>query len=224
MGAFLVNGVFFTFGSRLLSVFLISGFFRAIVVMYLMPKLIDLAVSYGKPSTHPKFNLNISGKAIASKRGLYYRQQELAESPVNTLPMKKDTITVAGDVRYSQRRNWAKPETPAKVKKEVARPVQIVASRRAWFKDPEILAAHAVRSPSPSLQMLEKSVKKTRSREGLYYNDAGWANYMKETLQTLIRENRERKAVADLKPVFVENRVSGVPGGIRTHDLLLRRR
>ena len=48
-GAFLLKGVFSTFGSQLLSVFMISGFFRAVVVMYLIPKLVDLAVSYDKP-------------------------------------------------------------------------------------------------------------------------------------------------------------------------------
>ena len=254
MGAYLVKGVFFTFGSRLLSIFMISGLFRAVVVMYLMPKLIDLAVSYGKPPTPPRVDLDILGKAIASKRGLFYRQPEPAAVPVKAAMPKKNAIALSKDIRNIRRRNWAVderqvkapavkkeaitlskdipnatrrswavPGKPLKEKKETARPVEITPSRRPWYGDAEIQAAYTAKKTEPSLLIVKTNTGKVESHHGLYHNKTGWTNYLKETMQAAMRESRERKAAAELRPVFVESRCSGVPGGIRTHDLLLRR-
>jgi hypothetical protein len=249
IGAYLVKGVFFTFGSRLLSIFMISGFFRAAVVMYLIPKLVDLAVSYGKPSTSPRFEFKMLDRAVTSKRGLYYQPQEPAASPTMTPLQKKETVVISKEMRQSQRRNWALEERLARAqaakreieslaretrntprrkwtvaekppagKKETARPA-VVPTRRPWYGD-EAITADYTRKVAP---VLLTGKKPEVSKDGLYYNNVGWANYMKETLQAVIRESRERKVLTNLKPVFVMSKASGVPGEIRTHDPLLRR-
>jgi hypothetical protein len=105
LGAYLVKGVFYTFGSQLLSVFLISGFFRAIVVMYLIPKLIDLAVSYGKPKNAPQVTLDMSGKVTTSKRGSFYRPPETEVVTMKSKVLKKETIAVSESA--ARQRNWA---------------------------------------------------------------------------------------------------------------------
>ncbi|OGO01167.1 MAG: hypothetical protein A2Y90_01995 [Chloroflexi bacterium RBG_13_52_12] len=254
LGAYLVKGVFFTFGSRLLTVFMISGFFRAIVVMFLMPKLVDLAVSYGKALKESTVNLKIVKNAAVSKHGLFYHPPEPAVTPVKAQSWKRDEAAILKETRYSRRlnwtmeeklakapaakreimalskniqntgkRNWAAGEKPVKEKKEAARPVDITPSRHPWYGNSEILAAYRSRklvAPGPVLKM---NLEKAESRQGLFYNDNGWARYMKETLQAVIRESRERRAVANMKPVFVENRNLGVPGATRTHNLPLRR-
>jgi hypothetical protein len=80
-GSFLVTDIFATFGSKLLTVFMISGFLRAVIVMFLMPKLIDLAIKYGIPQA-PDFGFKLHKNAALSKNGLFYHKKEDEESPV----------------------------------------------------------------------------------------------------------------------------------------------
>ncbi len=219
VGAYLVKGIFFTFGSRLLSIFLISGIFRTLVVMYMMPKLVDLAVSYGRPPAPPAVNLEKLGKVIASRRGLFYRQQEQVETPVKTQFQKRDAVTVTQDSRYSRRRNWALPEESAKKKKEVTRPNESVASRRVWYLQPGAFTASTTRKASTSLQEMEKHVEKLKTRPGLYHDQTGWAGYMKETLDAILQDRQGQKV-----PVMVSSwSGASVPGATRTRDQLLRR-
>jgi hypothetical protein len=219
MGAYLVKGIFFTFGSRLLSIFLISGIFRALVVMYMMPKLVDLAVSYGRPPAPPAVELEKLERVIASRRGLFYQQQEQAETPVKTQFQKRDVVKVTQDSRYTHRRNWALPEAPVKKKKEVTRPVIPVASRRVWYHQTGTLTASTTRRASPSLPEMEKHVEKLKTRPGLYHDPTGWAGYMKETLDAILQDRQGQKV-----PVMVSSwSGASVPGATRTRDQLLRR-
>jgi len=80
-GSFLVSDIFATFGSRLLTVFMISGFLRAAIVMFLMPKLIDLAIKYGIPQV-PDFGFKLHNTTALSKHGLFYHKTETVETPV----------------------------------------------------------------------------------------------------------------------------------------------
>ena len=219
MGGYLVKGIFFTFGSRLLSIFLISGIFRALVVMYLMPKLVDLAVSYGRPPAPPTVDLEKLGRVIASRRGLFYRQQEQTETPVKNQFQKRDAVTVNQNSRYSRRRNWTLPEESAKKKKEVNRPIIPVTSRRVWYHQPGTLTAATVRRASPSLPEMGKHVEKLKTRPGLYHDQTGWASYMKETLDAILQDRQGQKV-----PVIVSSwSGASVPGATRTRDQLLRR-
>jgi hypothetical protein len=216
MGGYLVKGIFFTFGSRLLSIFLISGIFRALVVVYMMPKLVDLAVSYVRPPAPPAVDLEKLGRAIASRRGLFYRQQEQVETPVKTQFAKRDVAIVSKDSRYTRRRNWALPEMPTKKKKEADRPVIPVTSRRAWYHQPGAVTAYTRKSVSPSLPEMEKRLKELKTRPGLYYDPTGWAGYMKETLNAILQDRQGQKV-----PVMVSSSSrSGFSGGMRTREKL----
>ena len=223
MGSYLVKGVFLTFGSRLLSIFLISGILRALVVIYMMPRLVDLAVSYGRPAAPPKFDLQKPGKVTASKRGLFYQEQEQAEYPIKAQSRKKDVPAASKESQYANRRNWALPEVPIKEKKELNRPVAPVTSRRVWVHSPGTMSAPASKKSASPLHEMEKHLKGVKTRQGLYYDSNGWSSYMKETLKSIIRDSRARKSEVGLRPVLVTVSGSGVPGEIRTHDPLLRR-
>jgi hypothetical protein len=82
-GSLLVNNVFEVFGSKLLTVFMISGFLRAVIVMFIMPRLIDLAVKYGIQQP-PDFGFKLHNKAALSKHGLFYHKKETVEVPVQS--------------------------------------------------------------------------------------------------------------------------------------------
>jgi MFS family permease len=83
---YMMHNIFTIFGSTILSMFLISAVLRGIVVRLMFPKLIDLAVVYDKPQTAPVINRLMIDDAIASKRGLFYRQNTA------NLPHKDDKV------------------------------------------------------------------------------------------------------------------------------------
>lgn len=123
LGAFFVNGIFFTFGSRILSVFLVSAVIRGGTVMYLMPRLVDLAMSYGDPSRRPDVSLDSSGTVRATKRGLYYHHPEPPEVPVK----RRDKVLEAPPVNTAT-----------------------ASRRRGWFRDDEMQKAYAPVRPAPA--------------------------------------------------------------------------
>jgi hypothetical protein len=234
-GAYLLKGIFSTFGSQLLSIFMISGFFRALVVMYLIPKLVDLGVSYGKPKAPPKVSLDLRGKIKVSKRGLFYQPMEPAGAPVKASIFRKDKAVVDSDIQNVRRRSWAVEkrvvnaptakkemsvmpevmptarkrswalaEKPIKEKEEAARPAMIKSSRHPWYGDPEILSAYSVKKAASSLPM----AKSTGPPRGLYYDEDIWRSYLRETRQSVMKESRERRAAAGLRPVPVESNIT----------------
>jgi hypothetical protein len=223
MGYYLLKGVFLTFGSRLLSVFLISGILRALVVIYMMPRLVDLAVSYGKPTAPPKVGLQKPGMAITPKRGLFYQEPEPVEYPAKAQSRKKEIPAASKVSQHIGRRNWALPEVAVKEKKELNRPVAPVTSRRVWVQSPVTMSAATSRKSTSPLSEMGKHPGGVKTRQGLYYDSSGWSSYMKETLQSIITDSRARKNAVGLRSVPVTVSGSGVPGEIRTHDPLLRR-
>jgi hypothetical protein len=200
VGAYMVNGIFLTFGSRLLSVFMVSGFFRAVVVMYLMPKLVDLAVSYGSPPPPPEASLELLGKAIASKRGLFYRINEPGNSPLVSDEAKREIALASYMADYSKRRNWVKTASPGKAAKSFTVDVKPTNTRRAWYYSPAVSD-----KPVKFTGEVKTNLENTGRQPGLYYDRAGWADYLKETLRTLAREIRANKTAAELKPAFIIN-------------------
>jgi MFS family permease len=126
-GSFLIKDIFEVFGSKLLTVFMISGFLRAAIVMFLMPKLIDLAVKYWtwQPS---HLNLVLTKKA-ANKHGLFYHvpEEEEDQTPSNVIEgvvthkrnpameqrlmeasaAKKQLELLTETVQTGAKRNWA---------------------------------------------------------------------------------------------------------------------
>jgi hypothetical protein len=110
LGAFCINSIFSTFGSKILSIFLLSGVARILVVMYLMPKLVDLAVSYGKPPAPPEVDLDTLHRVLTSKRGQFYRNQP-AVQPADIHHQKLDAAS--SDLnRHADSRKWKTPGNP----------------------------------------------------------------------------------------------------------------
>lgn len=126
-GSFLVKDIFEIFGSKLLTVFMISGFLRAVVVMFLIPKLIDLAVNYGIPN-QSKISLALTRKSAVSTHGLFYHKHQPAEAeaPSNviegvvhkrnmameqrlaeTQAARRQLIALTEAVKTGKKRNWA---------------------------------------------------------------------------------------------------------------------
>jgi MFS family permease len=111
LGAVCVDGIFPTFGSRILSIFWLSGITRALVVLYLMPKLVDLAVSYGKPPNPQEVDLDTLHRVLASKRGQFYRKQPAAQ-PAYARRQKAETAASADINQHAGHRKWATHEKP----------------------------------------------------------------------------------------------------------------
>ncbi|MHB8105521.1 MAG: MFS transporter, partial [Dehalococcoidales bacterium] len=111
-GVYLIRGIFPIFGSQMLTVFLISGFFRAIVVTLFMPKLVDLAVTYYQPTAPPQVNLDASGKVKVTRNGLFYHRNEPV--PVkNTIVNKGVPILSSKPPNIAKRSDWPLEAKPA---------------------------------------------------------------------------------------------------------------
>jgi hypothetical protein len=126
-GSFMIKDIFEVFGSKLLTILMISGFLRAAIVMVMMPKLIDLAVKYW---TWQPSNINlILTKKAANKHGLFYHvpEEEEDQTPSNVIegvvthkrnPAMEQRLMEAGaakkqlellteTVQTGAKRNWA---------------------------------------------------------------------------------------------------------------------
>ena len=148
MGAFFVNGIFMTFGSRILSVFMISGIFRAIIALYLMPGLVDLAVKYVHPSGSHAISFAYPGTSPPSKHGLYYQRPEPKPLPAGKGARVPVAVPVSLDIPRAQRRAMALEgkRTPVLAERIREKPAG-VASMRGWYRDPDMRRAH---EPSPA--------------------------------------------------------------------------
>jgi len=230
LGTFLVQNVFQTFGSRLLSVFMISGFLRAVVVMFLIPKLIDLAITYGIPK-EKNISFELVKKAAVSKKGLFYRETDPPEVKTNIISVgglvtaqemrvhtrnlameqrlaetqaaKRELMALTEAVRRGGKRNWV---VTAKPVKKTLPPVTITPLRRPWYGDAEVLVAYKTRAITAAGLKMKMNMEKAGNRGGLFYNDAGWARYMRESMQDIIREKEAAKA-----PVFTTSRRPAAP-------------
>jgi MFS family permease len=205
LGAYFVKGIFLTFGSQILSIFLVSGIFRGLVVMAIMPRLVDLAVSLGKPSTTPEVDWQTLDRVIASKRGLFYRRQPPVESmmkaPYNDATgLRKMNMVASRDKPSYQRRNWVVLEASARQNKEPGF-IKTTASRRAWYRRPGVPASSIDKKPVWSLQEMQKNLVVPKSRPGLYYNDVGWADYLKDTLRAIVRDKKTNFAVQESRVI-----------------------
>jgi hypothetical protein len=319
LGAFCVKGIFPTFGSKILSVFWLSGVARALVVLYMMPRLVDLAISFTKPPSPPGVDEATLQRVLASKRGQFYRREKQAEYAVAQIQSMGEAATSEISLR-SGRRKWAPPE---KSTPEIREPVTVtkpenitrrldhyrqamaalnqmnsevshheikqnVARLKARYRldrqpetasvcagDNQALAHREIKQNVANLKLrfglderyetrpavdrrplihhemnvarlnqlyesekapgpvkgpvtkapvtLHQESKKDMPREnpgsGLFQNKVGWARYMKDSLEAVLRDIQGQRV-----PVAVNSwSGAGVPGGIRTHDLLLRR-
>ncbi|OGO32996.1 MAG: hypothetical protein A2Z29_07175 [Chloroflexi bacterium RBG_16_56_11] len=241
LGAYIVKGIFPIFGSQILSIFLVSGLFRAGVVLHMMPKLVDLAVVFGQPPKPPKADLETLGRAIASKRGMFYRRHKASMTP-GLIPIPVTEFAAATrDLSPAQRRKWHAAAAPAPTRQAALEHARIKSTRRRVYNPTEtaptpsaavaIAAMKAIRTGGE--REMKKAVMETKKRTlrelqpvaaavaaetmsavadtkvkagerklrpGLYYNSTGWADYMKRTLKSIIKESQGRR---DLKKVEV---------------------
>jgi hypothetical protein len=146
LGAFCVNDIFPTFGSKILSIFLLSGIARIIVVMYLMPKLVDLAVSYGKPPSPPEVDLETLNRVLTSKRGQFYRNQP-AVQPAYAQSQKLEAEAFSELNRHAGSRKWTSKEKPGPAIEESVPVMKPVNSALRLSHYHEAMAARASKSP-----------------------------------------------------------------------------
>jgi hypothetical protein len=140
LGAYAVNTMFPVFGSKLLSVFLLSGVFRAAIVMYMMPKMVDLAMNYGKTS-RPSDAVLALGRAKASKRGMFYRRQNIFTRGL--VPLRGDEIAIDSEKAQSNRRKWITEAKEKPKKKEVKHRPVTAATRLGLFQQPDVVSVAA---------------------------------------------------------------------------------
>jgi hypothetical protein len=253
LGAFCVNGIFPTFGSRILSIFWLSGISRALIVLYMMPRLVDLAVSFGKPLSPPEVDLDTLHRVLASKRGQFYRRQYQVERSI-TRPQDTGRAAVTDITRYTGRRSWAVPDNPRPhfKKPASAMPAGYPAQRLRQYR--QATAARAENKQAVIHHELRQNEARLKLRYAL--------NLQRENVSAgvgtgLVMPHLEPIiAIAKVKPgtglyhdstgwkrymkdtldailhelpdrrvpVTVGTRmVTGVPGGIRTRDTLFRR-
>ena len=91
-GVYLIRGIFPIFGSQILSVFLVCGIFRVLIVLVLRPKLIDMAMSYGVTASSPEVELDTTGQSQVVRRGLFYHREKPPQPVLNRDIVKNRTV------------------------------------------------------------------------------------------------------------------------------------
>ncbi len=166
LGAFCVNGIFPTFGSKILSIFWLSGISRALVVLYMMPRLVDLAVSFGKAPSPPEVNTEILNRVLAAKRGQFYQREQHAEYAVAQI--QRMAKAAAADIsQYAGRRKWALPDKSRSQKLEPIQLVKPVDSARRLYQYREALTALTGMRPAVSHHEIKQNINRLKLRYGL---------------------------------------------------------
>ncbi len=192
MGAYLINGIFPTFGSQILSIFLVSGIFRGLAVFYMLPRLVDLAKSSSPPLNPPQVDWETLSRATASKRGLYYRPKPTPEYATEIrLPTssfrKKGTITIAKESRLYQPSNQATVARAPVPRAKVSSYITAANSHRGLLYRPKDWTMPSDKKTVLTMPKMEPGLK---PRSGLYYDASGWANYMRDSLKAIIRDKK----------------------------------
>jgi len=190
-GVFLTRGIFPIFGSTILSVFLVSGLFRAVVVFFLMPKLIDMAMIYGRPVTSLEVNLDETGTIPVSQRGLFYHRERATQPVSNRTSTKtRKEIFVSQPQRVAHyNRDWKKQESPPPALKngmiELPEGVKIT-PQPDWLS-----LQRSIEKKKQEAQRMELEIK-SRRRPWIY-NDEVSSYFKKQTAE----RNQERQARAE---------------------------
>jgi hypothetical protein len=79
--------------------------------------------------------------------------------------------------------------------------------RRPWFRDAEISAGYRERAPVMSAVITGAHIRsdKPARRGGLFYNGDEWSRYREQSLQAVIKEKKNFKAVERPQRVFIES-------------------
>jgi hypothetical protein len=166
LGAFSVSSIFPTFGSKILSVFWLSGVSRALVVMYMMPRLVDLAVSFGKPPAPPEIDHETVERVLASKRGQFYRRERQAENTAARQPVAAPAEAEKLD-RSAVRRQWVARET---VPATTPEPVSVASAEKINLRLEhyrKAMAALEAMKTEVTCHGLEPNLERLKARFGL---------------------------------------------------------
>jgi hypothetical protein len=94
--------------------------------------------------------------------------------------------------------------------------ISVKPTRRQWYKEREIPASCL----SMTIKVPPTAGDNKLSRGGLYYNSVGWTDYLKETLQAIIREKQAFRETRRLKPVLAESGYVSLARGARVYNPL----
>jgi hypothetical protein len=107
IGAFSVNTIFPTFGSKILSIFWMSSIARALVALYMMPRLVDLAHTFGKIVTPPEITLETVKKILSARHGRFYQREKQPVPDVQTSAIHPATKELE---KHTGKRKWGRHE------------------------------------------------------------------------------------------------------------------
>jgi len=159
LSIYLLNEVSPVFGSSILGIFLISGVFRGLVAFFMVPKLIDFAVSYGLQKEGLVLN-KASLKTLAAKTGLFYhselwdKYQGKGQSKTTAGLQDIPVIDTSDTGLYYHSEKWA----------------------RYSEKTDAIKAEKVINSSGPEIS------------SGLYHNKENWAKYKTNSLKEISGE------------------------------------
>jgi hypothetical protein len=111
------------------------------------------------------------------------------------------------------RRDWLEKVYKETELEETTPPEELQPVRHPWYKNPEILAGYQQRSPvmavagasaSGGMNSLNMSAEKAAGRGGLFHDDAGWAHYKKQAMQSYVKE-KQQLAGAVPRTAFIES-------------------
>ncbi len=155
ISVYLLNEIFPISGSRILSIFLVSGIFRGLVALYIVPKLIDFAVTAGSAESKSDSINEMEIGSRGKNRGLYY-QPDFRQ-------------------KYILRQT---PRIPSRVKRDVKTPV----STAGLYYHPESWMNYITDTAPVPVEVVAEASNPTVF-QGLFYNQVAWDRYREATLQ-----------------------------------------
>jgi len=161
LSVYLLQEVVPVFGSRILGIFLISGIFRGLVALYMLPRLVDLAVSYGAASPRAVIDEAALKKMLASRSGMYFHPELWEKSPEAFRP-----ISLAASPK-------ARPAP--------ASPGGIYYHPEKWAQYPgnAVAAGKAARETA-----------RAQASRGLYHNPQAWRQYQQDSRQEMLKDRQ----------------------------------
>ncbi len=171
ISVYFLNEIFTISGSRILSIFLVSGIFRGLVALYIVPKLIDFAIKVKSTNENAEIIKEMGVGSRFEKRGLYYQPNfwlKYTESKKLGTKSKirkevKTAVSTAG--LYYHPEKWMKYISgtviiPAGVMHEAANP----AAYHALYYDPAALKKYRALTVEKTHNQNQIQDNKTLSR------------------------------------------------------------
>ncbi|MDD5190090.1 MAG: MFS transporter [Dehalococcoidales bacterium] len=172
-GALLVNNIVPIFGSKILTLFLLSGILRMVVARIMLPKL----TTEGIPGAviHEELANELSAAEMSSYAGgLYYHPEAWGKFTRRAYIIGNNigkTLTRLNPVKaglFYQTNEWSK------YNKTTPKTHEVSENPKALYTHPNNWADY-MRQQGADLQPIMAETKTSPAREGLYYRKAEWA-------------------------------------------------